>query len=70
MDRQVLDAITAAAKSLIAVAGMTAAVATTDITKQASALHRQYGEYTVLQLSKKISSEITSTHRPGVSGRL
>ncbi|MGP4996038.1 hypothetical protein [Glutamicibacter ardleyensis] len=62
--------IKAVAQSLIATVGMTAAVASTDIRSQAGALHKQYAEYTQIQIANKISDEIKKTHRPGVSGSL
>lgn len=64
------ERVKAVAQALIATVGMTSAVATTDILKQAEALHKQYGEYSKIQIANKISDEIKKNHRPGVSGSL
>jgi hypothetical protein len=62
------DRVVAVAQALIASVGMTHAVATTDIAKQAEALHRQYAEYSKVEIQEKISNQIKKTHQPGVSG--
>lgn len=62
------DRVKAVANSLIAAVAMSHAVASTDIVSQARVLQRDYGEYTVQQISSKIKDEITKSHRPGVSG--
>lgn len=62
------ERVVAVAQALIASVGMTHAVATTDIAKQAEALHRQFAEYSKVEIQQKISDQIKKTHRPGVSG--
>ena len=62
------DRVVAVAQALITSVGMTQAVATTDIAKQAEALHRQYAEYSRVEIQQKISDQIKKTHQPGVSG--
>lgn len=62
------DRVKAVAQSLITTAGMTSAVAATDINRQAEALHRQFAEYSKIDISTKIASEIKKSHRPGISG--
>jgi hypothetical protein len=62
------DRVIAVARSLVTAAAMSSAVASTDIVNQARVLHRDYGEYTVQQISNKIKDEIVKTHRPGVNG--
>lgn len=64
------DRVKAVAQSLITTAGMTSAVAATDIKSQAEALHRQFAEYSKVDISTKIASEIKKSHRPGISGSL
>lgn len=64
------DRVSAVAKSLIAAAGMAHAVAATDIKSAAEALHRQYAEYSQVDITTKIASEIKRTHNPGISGSL
>lgn len=58
------------AQGLMTAAGMSAAVATTDINRQAQALHRQFAEHSLIEIKKRISDEIKKNHRPGVSGSL
>lgn len=62
------DRVIAIARALIATAGMTSAVAATDIRSQAEALHREYAEYSTIQISNKIADEIKKRHSPGISG--
>ncbi|OBB88653.1 hypothetical protein A5779_00070 [Mycolicibacterium peregrinum] len=64
------DRVKATAQSLIAAAGMTHAVAATDIKSSAEALHRQFAEYSKVDISTKIASEIKKSHRPGISGSI
>ena len=62
------DRVKAVAQSLITAAGMTHAVAATDIRSQAEALHRDFAEYSRVDISTKIASEIKQRHSPGISG--
>lgn len=66
----IADRVKAVAQALIATAGMTHAVATTDIRNAADSLHRQFAEYSKVDISTRIESEIKKTHRPGTSGSL
>lgn len=58
------------AQGLITAAGMSAAVATTDIIRQAQALHRQYAQHSVIEIQRKIADEIKKNHKPGISGSI
>lgn len=62
------DRVKAVANSLIATAGMTSAVAATDIRSQAEALHREFAEYSKVEIGRRISDEIRKSHDKGVSG--
>lgn len=60
--------VKAVAQALITAASMTHAVAATDIRSQAEALHREFAEYSKVDISKRIASEIKQRHTPGISG--
>ncbi|MET0994389.1 MAG: hypothetical protein ABWY20_10020 [Mycobacterium sp.] len=64
------DRVKAVAQALITTAGMTHAVATSDIRSAADALHRQFAEYSKVDISTRIANEIKKTHNPGTSGSL
>lgn len=66
----IADRIKAVAQALISTAGMTHAVATTDIRSAADVLHREFAEYSKVDISTRIASEIRKTHSPGTSGSL
>lgn len=68
MSTSLTSRIGAAARALITAAGMTTAVAATDIKSAAEALNRQYAEYSKVDISTRIAAEIKKTHRPGISG--
>lgn len=62
------DRVKAVAQTLIATAGLTHAVAATDIRSQAEALHRDFAEYSKVQISEKIAAELKQRHNAGISG--
>lgn len=62
------ERVKAVAQTLIATAGLTHAVAATDVRSQAEALHREFAEYSKVDISTKIASEIRQRHTPGISG--
>lgn len=64
------ERVLAVAKALIAAVSMSAAVNATDVRAQAARLHKEYAEYSQVQLTTKIASEIKKHHRPGISGSL
>ena len=64
------DRVIAVARALITTVGMTQAVAVTDIQAAATKLHREFAEYSQIDISKRIASEIKKSHQPGISGSL
>ena len=64
------DRVKAVAQALIATAGTSHAVTTSDIRNAADFLHRQFAEYSKFGISTRIASEINRIHRPGTSGSL
>jgi|APThiThiocy_cv2_1041547.scaffolds.fasta_scaffold01746_4 hypothetical protein len=64
----ITDRVKAVAQALITAAGLSHAVAAADIRGQAEALHREFAEYSKVDISTKIASEIRQRHTPGISG--
>src|SRR5690606_38306425 len=64
------DRVIAVAQALIAAAAMSHAVTATDIKSRAELLHKEYGEYSKIQISNKIADEVKKRYSPGVSGSI
>jgi hypothetical protein len=60
--------VKAVAQALIATVGAAVAVNSTDVRTAAAQLHKEYAEYSEVDIRAKVASEIKQVHRPGISG--